>query len=61
MKMPIYLDDACDLVDACFFTGDTFFDEEVMKEMEFYLNRWNKKIIELKEIQEEIKLNDVEK
>ena len=47
--------DACEEIDAAFFSGDTFHDDKVLNEMVWYLKRWINQAIT---IQEALKMVD---
>ena len=55
--MPDIFDDACEEIDAAFFSGDAFHDNEALTKIKHYLGRWNREAesIEkmLKDIEEE--------
>ena len=40
--------DACEEIDAAFFSGDTFHDEKVLSEFEWYLSRWTRETARIK-------------
>lgn len=46
---------ACEEIDAALFSGDEFFNPECVKELELYLGRWQRKLVEFKELTEEVK------
>ena len=39
---------ACELIDACFFSGDSFHDYESLEEINNYVQRWSRIIKEIK-------------
>ena len=41
-------DDLFDAIDAAFFTGDEFHDRGTIKEVEFYLGRWERELGRIK-------------
>lgn len=48
--MPKHLDDACDTIDACIFTGDLFYaDTKALADFEVYLARWQRGIASIKD------------
>lgn len=40
--------DACEEIDAAMFSGDSFDDPDTIREFQEYLDRWNRKIAEIK-------------
>ena len=48
MSLPYDLDEHLDNVDAAMFSGDTFTTRENIEELEEYINRWNRQIIQNK-------------
>jgi hypothetical protein len=44
-----WAESACDKIDAGFFTGDTFQSREAVDRIEFYINRWQREIISIKD------------
>jgi len=50
-----WCEEACESIDAGFFSGDTFHDEESLKEIEYYLGRWNRETERIKKMLEELK------
>ncbi len=51
--MPI--SEACEQIDAAFFSADTFHDDEAVKMMEYYMGRWNRELENIKKMLEETK------
>ena len=49
MSMSNYTEDLCDQLDAVFFTGDDLLDKEAGDRMQYYLDRWNKKVRDVHE------------
>ena len=47
------VEEACDQIDAGFFSGDTFESPEALKRIEWYLGRWCRQIAVIKQRQEE--------
>lgn len=43
-------EDACDHIDACFFSGDSFHSPDAIKRIEFYLGRWQRELASIKRI-----------
>lgn len=46
-------DEELDTIDAALFSGDYFYDKDKMKELEYYLERWQKQAQQIKEIVKE--------
>ena len=42
--LPKWAIDACEEIDAGFFSGDSFLNKKAMNELEWYLNRWTKQL-----------------
>jgi ADP-dependent phosphofructokinase/glucokinase len=63
-----YIEDACEEIDAAFFTGDAFLDEQHRKDITEYIERWQRELKRLdiwvnseeykKEIADELKDSD---
>ena len=49
MTAPKWLINAVEEIDAALFTGDTLHDQEVLKDFEWYLARWSKQVVEIKD------------
>ena len=49
-----WTEDACENIDATFFSGDEFLDPKALEEIEVYLGRWNRQVIVCKEIIKEL-------
>lgn len=41
--------EVCDDLDASLFSGDAFYDEQALRELEHYLARWNRRVAEIRE------------
>ena len=48
-KLPPYAEEALDLIDACFFSGDTFQNADAIETAEHYIGRWTREIARIKE------------
>ncbi len=46
--MKQWAEEACDAIDAGFFSGDSFQNEEAIKRIEWYIARWQREIVEIK-------------
>lgn len=42
--------EVCDDLDASLFSGDAFYDEEALRELEHYLARWTRRAVEIREL-----------
>jgi hypothetical protein len=49
-----WAEEACDSIDAGFFSGDTFFAPEAIKRMEWYLGRWCRQLAVIQQQNAEI-------
>ena len=56
MAMQEWAEDACDTIDAGFFSGDSFHDREAIARMKYYMDRWTRVIEDIEE-----SLNEQEK
>jgi len=45
--------DACEKIDAGFFSGDTFHDPKIIEQMEYYLGRWQRELKLIKKMLEQ--------
>ena len=48
-KLPPYAEKALDLIDACFFSGDTFQNAAALETADYYIGRWTREIARIKE------------
>ena len=51
--MNFRLKKCCEEIDAAFFSGDTFFEEESLVEIECYVKRWKREIVNIKKVNAE--------
>lgn len=42
--------EVCDDLDASIFTGDCFYDEDALRELEHYLGRWNREAARIRQV-----------
>lgn len=45
-----WAEEACDQIDAGFFSGDTFHSEEAIARMEWYMGRWQREIANIRKM-----------
>lgn len=45
-----WAENACDSIDAGFFSGDTFHSEEALARIEWYMGRWQREIVNIREM-----------
>ena len=50
MTIPKWVHDACESIDAGFFSGDTFHDEQTVEKIVWYTNRWQREIVRIRKI-----------
>ncbi len=43
------IEEACEEIDAGFFSSDAFFDKQSVEDMEVYIGRWQRQIAVIKE------------
>ena len=48
------VDGAIDEIDAALFSGDTFHDEEAIEDFRHIMERWERRLVEIKSILDEI-------
>jgi hypothetical protein len=60
-KLEDWAEEACEQIDAGFFSGDTFDNEEALAEIEDYLGRWTRRAAEIRRDLEEQKLEEQKK
>ena len=48
------VDGAIDEIDAALFSGDTFYDEEVIEDFRRIMERWERQLVEIKSTLDEI-------
>lgn len=49
-----YLEDQFDTVDSSFFTGDGIFTKEAIERAQWYLDRWNRRLVEIEAIVKDV-------
>jgi hypothetical protein len=52
-RLPAYTERHFDAIDADFFSGDTFHDEDAIKRFEWYVARWQRQTVEIREMMKE--------
>ena len=52
--MRCHITDACEEIDAVFFSGDGFQNKTALEEIEFYVGRWSREIERIKLMLENI-------
>lgn len=48
--LPDWAEDNFDSIDAGFFSADTFHNNEAIERAEFYIDRWQREIVKIKEM-----------
>lgn len=48
------VENACDEIDAGFFSGDAFHSEEAIARIEWYMGRWQRELVNIKEMLAEL-------
>jgi len=54
MAMQDWAEDACDEIDAGFFSGDSFHDADALERIEWYMTRWQREIVNIRKIMAEV-------
>jgi hypothetical protein len=49
-KLPEHIEEAIDTIDAAFFIGDTFMSKSNLKAIAFWLDRWERRIADSREL-----------
>jgi hypothetical protein len=49
-RLPGHTEKLFDAIDAGFFSGDTFHNEEALKRFDWYIARWRREIVSIREM-----------
>ena len=58
--MKAWIKEACEQIDAGFFSGDTFHSKEALDEIGFYIGRWTRQMAIIQEFLKEEKSSEEE-